>query len=125
MARLPAGRQVFLPSGHKLSGRYECRGTGGLLVALLSWCFSTVLVAMRSVAVGLASKAEICHGYRKIIASSARIRVQLSFLNCLGSRNLFAKTLSDWRSQAGVTSQLTFIVRVSGWYYIQNFISSI
>jgi len=34
-------------------------------------------------------------------------------LSCLGSRNLFAKTLSDWRSQAGVTSQLTFIVRVS------------
>jgi hypothetical protein len=76
----------------------------GLMVAKLSWCFRTVSVAKRSVAVGIVSEPEICHGCRTFIASSARILVQLSFLICLGSRNLFAKT---------VTSQLTFIVRVS------------
>jgi len=72
-------------------------------VAKLSWCFRTVSVAKRSVAVGLVSEPEICHGCRSFIASSARIRVQLAFLICLGGRMLFAKT---------VTSQLTFIVRV-------------
>jgi len=70
----------------------------------LSWCFRTVSVAKRSVAVGIVSEAENCHGCSNFIASSARIRVQLSFLSCLGRRNLFAKT---------VTSQLTFIVRVN------------
>ena len=95
---------MFLPSRHKLSGILVSRGSqSSLKVAKLSWCFRTVSVAKRSVAVGLVSEAENCHGCRSIIAGSARIRVQLSFLSCLGSRNLFAKT---------VTSQLTFIVRV-------------
>jgi len=67
----------------------------GWKVAKLSWCFRTVLVAKRSVAVGVVSEAEICHGCRNFIASSARIRVQLSFLSCLGSRNLFAKTVTS------------------------------
>ena len=39
--------------------------------------------------------ARICHGCRIFIASSARIQVQLSFLSCLGSRNLFAKTVTS------------------------------
>jgi len=64
-------------------------------VAKLSWCFSTVLAAKRSVAVGIVSEPEICHGCRSLIVSSARIRVQLSFLICLGSRNLFAKTVTS------------------------------
>ena len=95
---------MFLPSGHKLAGIFVYRGSqSSWKVAKLSWCFRTVLAAKRSVAVGLVSELEICHGCKSFIASSARIRVQLSFLICLGSRNLFAKT---------VTSQLTFIVRV-------------
>ena len=62
----------------------------------------------------LRSKAQyrgtICHGAKdlswlqELIASGARIRAPLPLLICLGSRNLFAKT---------VTSQLTFIDRVS------------
>ena len=96
--------RVFLPSGYKLSGVFVSRGSqSSLKVEKLSWCFRTVSVAKRSVAVGLVSEAEICHGCRSLIACSERIRVQLAFLSCLGSRILFAKT---------VTSQLTFIVRV-------------
>ena len=95
---------MFLPSGHKLSGIFVSRGSqSSLKVAKLSWCFRTVLAAKRSVTVGIVSEPESCHGCRNLIACSARIRVQLSFLSCLGRRNLFAKT---------VTSQLTFIVRV-------------
>ena len=67
----------------------------GWKVAKLSWCFRTVLAAKRSVAVGLVSEPEICHGCRILIACSARIRVLLSFLICLGSRNLFAKTVTS------------------------------
>jgi len=67
----------------------------GLKVAKLSCCFRTVLVAKRSVAVGIVSKAEICHGCRSFIAGSARIRVQLSFLICLGTWELFAKTVTS------------------------------
>ena len=67
----------------------------GLIVEFLSCCFRTVSVAKRSVAVGLVSEPEICHGCRSFIASSARIRVQLAFLSCLGSRMLFAKTVTS------------------------------
>ena len=96
---------MFLPSRHKLSGIFVYRGSqSSWKVAKLSWCFRTVLAAKRSVAVGAVSKPEICHGCRGFIGSSAGVRVQLAFLICLGSRSLFAKT---------VTSQLTFIVRVS------------
>ena len=107
---------MFLPSGHKLSGIFVSRGfQSSWKAAKLSWCFRTVLVAKRSVAVGLVSKAEICHGCRSLIASSERIRVQLSFLNCLCSRILFAKT---------VTSQLTFIVRVRlSFFLFENIVS--
>jgi hypothetical protein len=95
---------VFLPSGQDLSGLFVSRGSlSSWKIVKLSWCFRTVLAAKRSVAVGLVSEPENCHDCRNFIASSARNLVQLSFLNCLGSRNLFAKT---------ATSQLTFIVRV-------------
>jgi len=40
-----------------------------LKIAKLSWCFRTVSVAKRSVAVGIVSKAENCHGCRIFIAS--------------------------------------------------------
>jgi len=87
---------VFLPSRHKLSGIFVSRGSkSSLKVAFLSCCFSTVLVAKSSVAVGLVSKPGNCHDCRNLIAGSARIRVQLSFLSCLGSRNLFAKTVTS------------------------------
>ena len=86
---------MFLLSEHKLSGLYECRGTGGLNVAKLSCSFRTVSVAKRSVVVGIVSEPEICHGCRSFIAGSAWIRVHLSFLNCLGSRSLFAKTVTS------------------------------
>jgi hypothetical protein len=68
--------RVFLPSGHSLSGIFVSRGSpSSWKVAKLSWCFRTVSVAKRSVAVGFASNAENCHGCRILIASSARIRV--------------------------------------------------
>ena len=103
---------MFLPSGHKLSGIFVSRGSqSSWKVAKLSWCFRTVLAAKRSVAVGTVSEPEICHGGSSFIASRARIRVQLAFLSCLGSRNLFAKT---------VTSQLPFIVRVSSWFLFKS-----
>ena len=107
---------MFLPSGHKLSGIFVSRGSqSSLKVAKLSWCFRTVSVAKSSVAVGIVSEAEICHDCRTLIASSARIRVQLAFLSCLGSRKLFAKT---------VTSQLTFIVRVRlSFFLFENIVS--
>ena len=87
---------MFLPSRHKLSGIFVSRGSqSSLKVAKLSWCFRTVSVAKSSVAVGIVSEAEICHDCRTLIASSARIRVQLAFLSCLGSRMLFAKTVTS------------------------------
>ena len=84
---------MFLPSRYELAGVFECRGTSCKVAEKLSCCFRAVLGARRSVAVGIASEPENCHGCRNLIASSARIRVQLSFLSCLGSRNLFAKTV--------------------------------
>ena len=60
----------------------------GLKVAKLSWCFRTVSVAKRSVAVGLVSEPENCHGCSTLIASSERIRVQLSLRICQASRAL-------------------------------------
>ena len=64
---------MFLPSGHKLSGIFVSRGSqSSWKVAKLSWFFRTVLAAKRSVAVGLVSELEICHGCRNLIASSAR-----------------------------------------------------
>ncbi len=87
---------MFLPSGHKLSGILVSRGSqSSLKVVKLSWCFRAVLMAKRSVAVGLVSKAENCHGCRISIGGSALIRVQLSFLICLGSTMLFAKTVTS------------------------------
>ena len=95
MSQANRGR-VFLPSRHKLSGIFVSRGSqSSWKIAKLSWCFRTVSVAKRSVAVGIVSEPEICHGCRILIACSARIRVQLSFLSCLGSRNLFAKTVTS------------------------------
>ena len=69
---------MFLPSGHKLSGIFVSRGSQSCLkVAKLSWFIRTVLAAKRSVAVGIVSEPENCHGCRNLIAGSARIRVQL------------------------------------------------
>jgi len=76
----------------------------GLKVAFLSWCFRTVSVAKRSVAVGIVSEPENCHGCRILIANGVDILVQLAFLICQGSRNLFAKTLSDWCSPVRLTA---------------------
>ena len=87
---------MFLPSRHKLSGKFVFRGSqSSLKVAKLSWCFRTVLAAKRSVAVGLVSETEICHGCRYLIAGSARVRAPLPFLICLGSRMFFAKTVTS------------------------------
>ena len=87
---------MFLPSRHKLSGILVSRGSqSSLKVAKLSWCFRTVSVAKSSVAVGLVSEPEICHGCRSFIAGSARIWVQLSFLICLGGTMLLAKTVTS------------------------------
>jgi hypothetical protein len=85
----------------------------------LSLCFRTISVAKRSVAVvpiaiGIVSKPENCHECRNLIASSERIWVQLSFLFCLGSMNLLAKTVTTLPAEAlAKAGQLTFIVRVS------------
>ena len=103
MSQANRGR-VFLPSRQKLAGLYECRGT-----KWLEGC-EIVMVFQNCLGGNAQCRGRNCLGGRNLswlpsfIASSARIRVQLSFLICLGSWVLFAKT---------VTSQLTFIVRVS------------
>ena len=93
----------FLPSRQKAAELYECRGTQlleGLEIVML---FRICLGSRCSVAVETVSKAEDCHGCRIVMASSARVRVQLAILICLGSRKKGKKC----------DKKLTHIVRVS------------
>jgi hypothetical protein len=85
-------------------------------------CRWFVNVHWRSVAVGVVSEPEICHGagFNCVQMRVSGFSSHYEFVLVLGSA--FAKTLSDWRSQAGVTTapaialakagQLTFIDRV-------------
>ena len=79
-----------------------------MVVEKLSCCFELILVARRSVVAGFTAEPVICQGCWHLLAGSARIQVQLSFLICLGSRMLFAKT---------VTSDLPLLTVLAGGRY--------
>src|SRR5512140_2861351 len=68
--KLQGGCEIVMLNRIYLGSKAQCRGRSCLGARNLSWL-------------------------QDLIASSARIRVQLSFLICLGSRNLFAKTVTS------------------------------
>jgi hypothetical protein len=127
-------------------GRYPTQASGQVLEPSASWritvrggyavprraerdggaCFwrpGRICQGDTSVVVQVARRLRSCHGVSDLSRWQGATWICHGFENCLGSRKLFAKTLSDWRSQAGVTTapaialakagQLTFIVRVS------------
>ena len=103
MSQANRGR-VFLPSRHMSSGIFVSRGSqSSLKVAKSSWCFRTVSVAKRSVAVGIVSEPEICHGCRNFYC-----------LQCAYPGAALIPDLS-WQQEPlrkNRDKQLTFIVRV-------------
>ena len=87
---------MFLPSRHKLSGIFVYRGTK------LLECCEVVMVFQNCLGCKAQCRGRSCLEGRNLswlqeiyCRQCAEPGVQLSFLSCLGSRNLFAKTVTS------------------------------